>query len=149
MSKLRQSIATIENDIDILLKTIHGKDSHQVYKDSPTKRKLFSADKKKYHTESAETEYESRHNYAKDTFNSKIHRLNNDYKRAYDKFSEVPTKGKRNDGIYNSNFSSKNSRVDSADRASAQQRVSTSTKKVPKPIRRPSTSKNQQNWKVN
>ena len=149
MSQLRQKIGVVENDIDSLQKTIHGKELHQIYKDSPTRKKIFSNKKEKPNLNSIDVDYESRHNYAKETFNTKINRLSNDYKRACDKLSQVPTKGKKSENNYLSNFSSKNSCIESANEAATQKRGSSSAKKVK---RRPSTTKqikHPQNWKVN
>lgn len=86
MTKIRQKIGIIESDIDIQLKTIHGKERHQVYKDSPTRKKLWSDDSNSDCEDRAQ--FESRNHFAQDTFVTKLNRLEVDYKRASDKFTD-------------------------------------------------------------
>lgn len=86
MTGIRQKIGVVESDIDVLLKTIHGKEKHQVYKDSPTRKKLWSDD------DASDCEdrsgFENRNHFAQDTFVTKLNRLEVDYKRASEKFKE-------------------------------------------------------------
>lgn len=101
MSDVRERIGQVENDIDILLNTIHGKDpGHQeiTYKSG-------GSGKNSVKQASVNNKFESRSEYVpsyeKDTFLSKFNRLNVDYERANKKYKDQKIEDSRTSHLNN------------------------------------------------